>query len=228
VETIKSQLIGKMVNDLLRQSMKKWIEWYSKKNKMKLPEELINDCEQLYELRNLFIHEKSVRAMYMKVANFSLVQQACDLLAALAVHMSESAAFASKEPRLVQIFFGHLTRLEVRLLDEERLPVVKHMCSRALSFSGLNADVEIHRVNSWIARKRAGEKETLFDEVRTWNAEESGPLFAMAKLILLGDTDAAKLEAQSLVSRGLLSQEEWDAWPLFEGLRLSDAKGDSV
>lgn len=228
VSTIKNQLIGKMVNDLLRQSMKKWIEWYSKKNRMKLPQEFADECEQLYELRNLFVHEKSVKAMYMKVANYGLVEKVCNQLAALAVNMCESAVVAGKQQGSLKIFFGRITRLEVRLLDEERLGVVRHMCSRAMSFQELGADGEIHRVNDWIARKRAGDTDGLFEELHAWDAEELGPQFALAKLILSGQAQDAKSEAEDLLARGLLSQDEWDAWPLFDELRQHDFRENSV
>jgi hypothetical protein len=190
---------------------------------MKLSIDLIEECEQLYELRNLFVHEQSVKAMYMKVANYGLVERACDRLAGLAANMTDSSVAVTGEQSRVQDFFGHLTRLEVRLLDEGRLWVVEQMCALALRQVHLNTDIEIHRVNNWISRKRKNPEEDLFEELHAWKAEEMSPVYSLAKLILLGKQFEAKNMAQSLIKQGVLSQEEWDTWPLFEKLRADNS-----
>lgn len=222
IQSTKKRLIKKTTGNLLRQSMKQWINWYSSKNKMRISEQLREECEAFYEFRNLFAHELSVKAMYMQFANYELIERVCEHLATLAVSMAESAIHASRVDGAEEAFYSNLTRWEVQMIDQSRLTLAEQMCLRALGQTGAPTSIEQHRVNSWIVAKRKRGLNSIQNQVESWDVDQLEPVFALAKLVLLDKKEDARAVATRLMNQGLLNQEDWDSWPLFDELRSEE------
>lgn len=224
LQSTKKQLINKTTGKLLRQSMKNWIDWYSNKNKMRISNQIRNECEALYGLRNWFAHELSVKAMYGQLANYQLIERVCDHLATLAVYMTASAIDSSRVEGGGELFFAYLTGREVQMIDQTRLKIAEQMCSFALGQKTPPSTIEQHRVNSWIVAKRKSGLNAIIHQVENWDVDQLEPVFALAKLVLLERKGDARAEALSLINQGLLHQEDWDSWPLFDELRNEEDK----
>ncbi len=222
LHTTKKRLISKTTGNLLRQSMKHWIDWYARKNKMRISNQLRMECEALYEFRNLFAHELSVKALYTQFANYDLIERVCDSLATLAAFMTESAVHASRTEGGKELFYSGMTRWEVQMIDQSRLNVAEQMCLMALEQHPAPSSIEQHRVNSWIVAKRKSGLTSILNQIEGWDVEQLDPVFGLAKLVLLDKRVEARTEANRLMSEGFLIQEDWDSWPLFDELRSED------
>ncbi len=222
LHSTKKRLISKTTGNLLRQSMKHWIDWYAAKTKMQISIQLRSECEALYDLRNLFAHELSVKALYTQFANHDLIERVCESLATLAAFMTESAVHASRIEGEDELFYSNLTRWEVQMIDQSRLNVVEQMCLMALEQFPAPSSIEQHRVNSWIVAKRKSGLTSILKQIEGWDVEQLEPVFALAKLVLLDKKVEARTEANRLMSEGFLNQEDWDSWPLFDELRSED------
>lgn len=219
LQSTKKQLINKTTGNLLRQSMKHWINWYSNKNKMRISDQIRNECEALYDLRNWFAHELSVKTMYGQFANYQLIERVSDHLATLAVFMTASAIDSSRVEGGGELFYAYLTGREVQMIDQSRLNIAEQMCSLALGQLTPPSTIEQHRVNSWIVTKRKSGLNAIVNQVENWDVDQLDPVFALAKLVLLEKKGDARAEALRLIHQGLLHQEDWDSWPLFDELR---------
>lgn len=221
IENLKKSQVDQMVGGLLRTSMNEWLGWFEQKTKLTIPDEFRGECINLYDLRNLFAHEQSVMVSYMKVAKYGLVEHTCNALAELATRMVVSASTANKETEAISALASNLTGIEVGLLNAERWKLADTVCGIATQSFDADSSSEMHRVNSWIAKRQQGNFLEVSGAIASWDPAPLGPKFVLVKTVLTKDPATALQEVKDLIDSGELLRTEWNTWPLFSQLRLS-------
>ncbi|MGC4174696.1 hypothetical protein [Demequina sp.] len=114
--------------------------------------------------------------------------------------------------RLVNLRYELLLRerFECVAQSEELDPVVAFGSSRAR----LNADV-----NRWIALQRLGRKSAYMRQVRTLDRDFPESIYTVARLMLSGQVREARRLSLRLRAAGLISEREWQTWPLLDDIR---------
>lgn len=219
VVKIREELIEDAANKLMHQSMSKWIKWYEDKTNLTIDEDFKARCNEFYELRNLFAHEKSSRSLYLNAANKDLIGSAADQLLKLACLIPISIAFKYLEKRELSRFLSMLSETTVKLLHRKRFSVVVLLTEKVLELSTVETWSDLFKVNNWIARSEIHGIEDIKNEIDIWDTSEKAPLYQLAKHSLLRERDEALDLFNSLEAAGELSLLEWETWPLFKAVK---------
>ncbi|MGC4175338.1 hypothetical protein [Demequina sp.] len=96
--------------------------------------------------------------------------------------------------------------------DRLALRVVEWVVTQSIVDSELRARAH---VNKWFLMQRVGKGARVLQEVERWDGDAVGPLFGLARLVLLGRVGDAEARARRLVSERTLDIADIRAQPLF-------------
>lgn len=133
-------------------------------------------------------------------------------------------AFLVAAADLVTPSFGEQFALEhdqvaMQDLSAKRWWLAEGTARAALAFAGATSTRAVAQVNLWLARSGRLGLDAVRAEVEAWDGEAFGPTFGLARLILLGEDEAALAKIAELSAGEVLRREYLETWPLFAGLR---------
>lgn len=104
-------------------------------------------------------------------------------------------------------------------LNARRWWLAEGTARAALAFARTSSTRAIAQVHLWLARSGRLGLDTVRAEVEVWDGEAIDPTFGLARLVLLGEDEAAVKKITELFAASELSREDLATWPLFSGLR---------
>lgn len=107
----------------------------------------------------------------------------------------------------------------VQDLNAQRWWLAEGTARAALAFAQTSSTRAIAQVNLWLAQSGRLGPNAVRAEVEVWDGEAIDPTFGLARLVLLGEDEAAVKKINELVAAGVLSREDPATWPLFARLR---------
>lgn len=111
---------------------------------------------------------------------------------------------------------GHFA---IQDLNAQRWWLAEGTARAALAFARTSATRGIAQVNLWLARSGRLGLDAVRAEVERWDGEAIDPTFGLARLVLLGEDEAAVNKVIELLTAGVLSRDDLETWPLFASLR---------
>jgi hypothetical protein len=221
------------VSRLLKSNPESW----RKALRHRFPPEILDvivDWDELgrfWAKRNLFTHRGSlVDAPYRKVfpdgppIGAPVDTSEPEVLDAFDFAAATRLAFLIAVADLVTPSFGDqfaeaYTSWAVQDLDSRRWWLAEGTTRAALAFASESGTRAVAQVNLWLAQSGRLGLDAIRDEVEAWDGEAIDPHFGLARLILLGEDEAAREKIIQLLPLGHLSREDLATWPLFQGLR---------
>jgi hypothetical protein len=114
---------------------------------------------------------------------------------------------------------GSILPTTYELLNSDRYAACIALCEVGRNLGGGGWTREALLVNAWIARKALADVEAIRDDVEAWDVSALSPLFALARVTLLDDLDAAFSMLPELIKTEIVSLDQLAEWPLFRTLR---------
>lgn len=243
IEDIKSYVVEKQVETVLRKSHEEQLEWLEKKIHVRTLRDFdhLKDFVEVMERRNLFVHsEGKVSRQYIDqcknagysvsvsfgdtlTADYAYIKKCYDIIAETGIKVSQivwrklELGLDDCDDSLQDITFNYLCRRQYELANNlllfAMLPVVKHR----------DSEYEwVFRVNLALSYYLAGNKEKSNEIVKDkdWSALKSN--YRLAAAVLLEDYERA---CQIMREIGVDNNYKiyYQQWPLFREFRKTDS-----
>lgn len=239
LDDARAYLVSWKIENLLRGSYEEWIEYF--KNQMKLELTITTKHRDYlienFQRRNLFVHNDGVvNKIYLaKVAKTLSKPEMLDKKLAVSRKYLFSA-IDRFESAFLQLAFELWSKCDKT--SKKRPSLIVHSSYDALQNkrwhvateiaeivekdkAASESDILMARVNSWIARKKYDNKDSILEEVSAFDVSAKDDLFKLAKHCLLGETELALSLAKRLKKAKQISLNDLIEWPLFEELRTT-------
>ena len=122
-------------------------------------------------------------------------------------------------PSFGEQFTDAYTDLAIQDLNDQRWRLAEGTARAALAFGSDPSSRATAQVNLWLARSGRLGLDAIRTEVEAWDGESIDPHLGLARLILLGEDEAARNKIIQLLPLGDLNRVHLATWPLFKGLR---------
>lgn len=104
-------------------------------------------------------------------------------------------------------------------LNSRRWWLAEGTARAALAFARASSTRAIAQVNLWLSQSGRLGPDAVRTEVEVWDGESIDPTFGLARLVLLGEDEAAIKKITQLLVAGELSRGDLASWPLFASMR---------
>lgn len=226
-------LLDQTVGQLLMRNPEHWRSALRKHFGPQILDRLVdwNQLARHWAKRNLFTHRGAlVDASFREVfpegppIGAPVVIEEPEVLDAFDFAAGTRLAFLVAAADLVTPSFGAQfaaahAEYALQELNAERWSLAEGTARAALAFARTSSTRAIAQVNLWLARSGRLGLKAVRAEVEMWDGNAIGPTFGLARLVLLGEDEAALTKISELLAASALSREDLTMWPLFARLR---------
>ena len=223
--------LDRQVRRLTRGSIEDWVPRVREDLGVDLPAASCDwdSVREIWARRHALVHNRGIAdAMYVArilsaVEGTTLevdgeyLRNAIDLLCGfvLGVILTVWATLPDRGAFVIQFthMYAAAAEAEFRWPLAENLHVIAARAERDVAFAAAN------QVNAWLARTHWRAPDSVLDAVRAWRTDELPRRFTVARLILLGECDAAIRLLPDALQHGDLTKDNLITWPLFDRLR---------
>lgn len=236
IDEVVQMTIRRKVDSDMRGSLGDWYKAIRSRTGLDLAADL-NDWDGLREVnmrRNLIVHAggrvsreyrdlpgvaEEVRTGHHLQADLAYVQSALDTVLVAGVLTAALVSQKICESDEHGPFDDQLRAITFDLMADDRWRPVYAMASHLRESAATESDRLVFQVNAWQAQGRIEGWESIADEVSAWDTSALTPIFAVARLALLQEHEAALASLKMLIDEGQLPLRDVETWPLFEGVR---------
>jgi hypothetical protein len=226
-------LIARRVTKLMRCELDDWVKWIRDHAKANMEKASINwpATREGFQRRHVMIHNGGLvsRQYLAKVESGASVgdrlrvddaylHRLFDDLDVISVAVI-LAARSTWLPEEVDIACSSLVRRTYSLLRRERWAAVAKLAELRPLLKGLASSKEALRANGLFARMQLDGATAIRDEVMAWDVSASAGRFALVRLVLLEDFQAALNVIPGMIERDELTSGELQTWPILRPIR---------
>lgn len=241
VDGVRTYLLNKKIEDVLRGSIEGWLKFLEEKLNLSMnyiDQEVRDKLVETSQRRNLLVHNGGkVNSIYQtRVAEHLRWQDPSDMVEVPEKYLSERiGTFES-----AFILIGAELWKQQKSSDEKRYEVLSEITrhhlqaerweiARSLAQFGMNdkqlpeLNQLIQRFNYWQCQKWLGCFDEVESEVRKIDLSAKEPRFRLGQLALLdNDTDFTNL-AKKMIEKKELTKKDLQSWPIFQEMRKTTA-----